>query len=219
MDSSGNKLPNRDEAEGRKPHWRFKLDQREIVWTDLVRGETRIDTSSLSDPVLIRGDGQVLYTMASVVDDTDMGVTHVVRGSDHVTNTATQIQIIRALGAEPPAFAHHSLLTGPQGEALSKRLGTLSLRDLRAARREEIGRGAFKQDLRGEQEPVAHDLDPLAVARTVGILAGLATVFFYLRLDTATRGYYSGRLQFATGVIILGLVSLGILVARWIPWL
>jgi len=82
--------------------------------------------------VLIRQDGQVLYTLASVVDDTDMGVTHVVRGSDHVTNTATQIQMIEALGAKPPAFAHHSLLTGPQGEALSKRLGTLSIRDLRA---------------------------------------------------------------------------------------
>jgi len=81
--------------------------------------------------VLIRGDGQVLYTLASVVDDTDMGVTNVVRGSDHVTNTATQIQMIEALGAKPPAFAHHSLLTGPQGEALSKRLGTLALRDLR----------------------------------------------------------------------------------------
>jgi glutamyl-tRNA synthetase len=76
--------------------------------------------------VLIRADGQVLYTLASVVDDMEMGITHVVRGSDHVTNTATQIQIIQALGGTPPAFAHHSLLTGPQGEALSKRLGTLS---------------------------------------------------------------------------------------------
>ncbi len=82
--------------------------------------------------MLIKADGQVLYTLASVVDDTEMGVTDVVRGSDHVTNTATQIQIIRALGGTPPAFAHHSLLTGPQGEALSKRLGTLALRDLRA---------------------------------------------------------------------------------------
>ena len=82
---------------------------------------------------MIRGDGQVLYTIASVVDDTDMGITNVVRGSDHVTNTATQIQIMSALGHTAPGFAHHSLLTGPQGEALSKRLGTLSLRDLRAA--------------------------------------------------------------------------------------
>lgn len=111
--------------------WRFKLDQDRIDWTDGILGDLSIDAASLSDPVLIRADGQVLYTLASVVDDTEMGVTHVVRGNDHVTNTATQIQIIRALGGEPPAFAHHSLLTGPQGESLSKRLGTLALRDLR----------------------------------------------------------------------------------------
>src|SRR5690606_18625123 len=91
-----------------------------------------IDTASVSDPVLIRADGQVLYTFASSVDDVDMGITHIVRGADHVTNTATQIQIMRAMGGTPPEFAHHSLLTGPQGEGLSKRLGTLSIRDLRA---------------------------------------------------------------------------------------
>ena len=113
--------------------WRFKLDQERIEWTDGILGDISIDAASVSDPVLIRGDGQVLYTLASVVDDTEMGVTNVVRGSDHVTNTATQIQIIEALGGTTPAFAHHSLLTGPQGEALSKRLGTLSLRDLREA--------------------------------------------------------------------------------------
>ncbi|EAQ44326.1 glutamyl-tRNA synthetase [Roseobacter sp. MED193] len=113
--------------------WRFKLDQERIEWNDGVLGDISIDAASVSDPVLIRGDGQFLYTLASVVDDTEMGVTHVVRGSDHVTNTATQIQIIKALGGTVPEFAHHSLLTGPQGEALSKRLGTLALRDLREA--------------------------------------------------------------------------------------
>lgn len=112
--------------------WRFKLDHERIEWDDGILGPVSIDAASVSDPVLIRGDGQVLYTMASVVDDTEMGVTHVVRGSDHVTNTATQIQIIEALGGNVPSFAHHSLLTGPMGESLSKRLGTLSLRDLRA---------------------------------------------------------------------------------------
>ena len=111
--------------------WRFMLDHERIEWKDGILGDISIDAASVSDPVLIRGDGQFLYTLASVVDDTDMGVTNVVRGSDHVTNTATQIQMIRALGFEPPAFAHHSLLTGSQGEALSKRLGTLALRDLR----------------------------------------------------------------------------------------
>lgn len=114
-------------------HWRFKLIQDRITWDDGILGDLSIDAASVSDPVLIRGDGQFLYTLASVVDDTEMGVTHVVRGSDHVTNTATQIQIIEALGGTVPSFAHHSLLTGPQGEALSKRLGTLSLRDLREA--------------------------------------------------------------------------------------
>ena len=112
--------------------WRFKLDHERIEWTDGILGDVSIDAASVSDPVLIRGDGQVLYTLASVVDDTEMGVTDVVRGSDHVTNTATQIQIMAALDHDHPQFAHHSLLTGPQGEALSKRLGTLSLRDLRA---------------------------------------------------------------------------------------
>jgi len=112
--------------------WRFRLDHQRIEWRDSIQGEVSIDAASVSDPVLIRADGQVLYTLASVVDDMEMGVSHVVRGSDHVTNTATQIQIIEALGGTPPDFAHHSLLTGPQGEALSKRLGTLSLRDLRA---------------------------------------------------------------------------------------
>ena len=116
----------------RAGHWRFKLDLERIEWTDGILGDLSIDAASLSDPVLIREDGQFLYTLASVVDDTEMGITDVVRGSDHVTNTATQIQIIQALGGEVPRFAHHSLLTGPQGEGLSKRLGTLSLRDLRA---------------------------------------------------------------------------------------
>ena len=112
--------------------WRYKLDQERINWTDGILGDISIDAASVSDPVLIRGDGQVLYTLASIVDDTDMGVTHVVRGSDHVTNTATQIQMIGSIGGTVPEFAQHSRLTGPQGEALSKRLGTLSLRDLRA---------------------------------------------------------------------------------------
>lgn len=112
-------------------HWRYKLDQERINWTDGILGDLSIDAASVSDPVLIRADGQFLYTLASVVDDVEMGITHVVRGSDHVTNTATQIQMIQAIGGTVPQFAHHSLLTGPQGEALSKRLGTLALKDLR----------------------------------------------------------------------------------------
>lgn len=117
----------------RDGYWRFQLDQKRTEWNDGILGDVSIDTASVSDPVLIRADGQILYTFASSVDDVDMAVTHIVRGADHVTNTATQIQIMQAMGGTPPAFAHHSLLTGAQGEGLSKRLGTLSLRDLRAA--------------------------------------------------------------------------------------
>lgn len=118
-------------AEGRQGYWRFQLDHERIEWQDGILGDISIDAASVSDPVLLRADGQVLYTFASSVDDTDMGVTDIVRGSDHVTNTATQIQIIKAIGGTPPSFAHHSLLTGAKGEELSKRIGALSLKDLR----------------------------------------------------------------------------------------
>ncbi len=119
------------EAEGRTPHWRFLLERRHTGWDDLIRGPQEIDAASVSDPVLIREDGTPLYTFTSVADDADTGVTHIIRGEDHVTNTAVQIQIFEALGARPPAFAHHNLLIGAQGEALSKRLGSLSIAGLR----------------------------------------------------------------------------------------
>ena len=119
------------EAAGQRPHWRFRLDGLEIGWDDGVRGPSRIDCSSLSDPVLVREDGSYLYTLPSVVDDAAMAITHVIRGEDHVTNTAVQIQIARALGATPPAFAHHNLLTSASGEGLSKRSGALSIGGLR----------------------------------------------------------------------------------------
>ena len=101
----------RQRGEGRAGYWRFRLDLERIEWADGILGPISIDAASVSDPVLIRADGQVLYTFASSVDDIDMGVTHIVRGADHVTNTATQIQIMQALGGTPPRFAHHSLLT------------------------------------------------------------------------------------------------------------
>ena len=121
------------EAEGRRPHWRFLLDARTVSWDDLVRGPAHIDCASLSDPVLIREDGTYLYTLPSVVDDIDFGITHVIRGEDHVTNTGVQVQIFEALGAPVPVFGHHNLLTTADGEGLSKRLGHLSLRGLREA--------------------------------------------------------------------------------------
>ena len=121
------------EAEGRRPHWRFKLDARTVAWDDLVRGAAHVDCASLSDPVLIREDGTYLYTLPSVVDDIDLGITHVIRGEDHVTNTGVQVQIFEALAAPLPVFGHHNLLTTADGEGLSKRLGHLSLRSLRDA--------------------------------------------------------------------------------------
>jgi glutamyl-tRNA synthetase len=115
------------EAEGRRPHWRFRLDHdAPIEWTDLIRGPVRFDPKLLSDPVIRREDGSWLYMLPSVIDDVDMGVTHVVRGEDHVTNTGLQLQMFAALGATPPAFAHEALLTGSEGK-LSKRLGSLGV--------------------------------------------------------------------------------------------
>ncbi len=154
----------------RSGHWRFLLDHERITWTDGILGDLSIDAASVSDPVLIRGDGQMLYTLASVVDDVEMGVTHVVRGSDHVTNTATQIQIIAALGGQAPDFAHHSLLTGPQGEGLSKRLGTLSLRDLRA-----------------------EGVEPMAVVSLMARLGSSDPVELHGSMDEVIEGFDPGR--------------------------
>jgi glutamyl-tRNA synthetase len=121
------------ESQGRKPHWRFKLSQSMIEWNDEIRGIVHIDTATVSDPVLIREDGTYLYTFPSVVDDIDFNITHVIRGEDHVVNTATQIEICRALGAKEPVYAHHSLLVGADGKGMSKRLGSLSIQSFREA--------------------------------------------------------------------------------------
>jgi len=115
------------EADGVRPHWRFKLDHgAPIEWDDAVRGPQRFDPATMSDPVIRRADGTWLYMLPSVIDDIDMGVTQVVRGEDHVSNTALQIQMFQALGAELPRFAHAALLTGNEGK-LSKRLGSLGV--------------------------------------------------------------------------------------------
>jgi len=131
------------EAEGRQPHWRFVLPNHDgdpfstrrtdISWNDLCRGDQSVDLASLSDPVLIRADGTYLYTLPSIVDDIDMGVSHVIRGEDHVANTGVQIAIFQALGAPAPVFGHHNLLTTRDGEGLSKRKGALSIGSLREA--------------------------------------------------------------------------------------
>jgi glutamyl-tRNA synthetase len=121
------------EPEGRAPHWRFRLDHdRPIVWSDLIRGEQSFDPKLLSDPVVRREDGSWLYLLPSVIDDVDLGITHIVRGEDHVSNSAVQIQMFEALGANPPHFAHEALLVAAEGK-LSKRLGAIGVDQVRDA--------------------------------------------------------------------------------------
>jgi glutamyl-tRNA synthetase len=151
------------EAEGRRPHWRFLLpnfsadpfapERTEVGWDDLVRGRQAVDLASLSDPVIAREDGSFLYTFTSAVDDAEFGVTHVIRGDDHVTNTGVQIALFRALGAAPPVFAHHNLLQSGSGEGLSKRNAALSLRAFRAEGIEALAVAALAV-LTGTAEPV-----------------------------------------------------------------
>lgn len=115
------------EADGVRPHWRFRLDHdRPLHWDDLVRGEQRFHPATMSDPVVRRADGSWLYMLPSAIDDLELGVTHVVRGEDHVSNTALQLQMFEAMGSAPPRFAHTALLTGTEGK-LSKRLGSLGV--------------------------------------------------------------------------------------------
>ncbi|WP_274424079.1 glutamate--tRNA ligase [Chelativorans sp. YIM 93263] len=161
------------EAEGRKPHWRFLLPNHdgdplaprrtEVQWDDVVRGPQSVDLASMSDPVLIRGDGTYLYTLPSVVDDIEMGVTHVIRGDDHVTNTGAQIALFEALSAEAPEFGHHNLLTTTTGEGLSKRTGSLSIAGLREDGIEPMAVSSLAV-LIGTSEAVSacHDMEELA---------------------------------------------------------
>lgn len=135
------------------PHWRFRLDGKRLSWSDMVKGETVVDTASLSDPVLIRGDGRPLYTLTSIVDDIDFGISQVIRGEDHVTNTGVQVELFEALGAPVPQFGHLSLLVDATGAGLSKRLGALSLASLREQGVEAIAVDALLARL-GTADPV-----------------------------------------------------------------
>jgi glutamyl-tRNA synthetase len=181
--------------EMRQPHWRFLLERRPVEWPDLIRGPQQIDAASLSDPVLVRADGAILYTLASVVDDAGMGVTHVIRGADHVTNTGAQLQIFEALGAEPPAFAHHSLLVGPDGGALSKRLGALSVAELREAGVEPLALVGLIARL-GSSLPVEAVTEAAELVRTFDLgRFGLAPT----RFDAAELRSLSARTLHALG--------------------
>ena len=149
--------------DGRTPHWRFRLDHdAPIVFIDLIRGEQRFEPKLLSDPVVRREDGSWLYLLPSVIDDVDLGVTHVVRGEDHVSNSAAQTQMFEALGARPPAFAHEALLVAAEGK-LSKRFGSYGAEHLRAEGIEPMAMLSVLARIGTSQpvEPVA-SLDELA---------------------------------------------------------
>lgn len=171
------------EAEGRRPHWRFRLDNTSpetglepqptiVSWNDLVRGDQTVDVGSLSDPVVIRADGTFLYTFTSVVDDIDLGITHVVRGEDHVTNTGVQVQLFDALGADPPHFAHHGLLVGSDGHALSKRFDSLSIEGFRAS-----------------------GLEPMAVASYAALIGTSDAIEVRQSLDDLAAGFDLGKIS------------------------
>ena len=172
------------EAQGRKPHWRFKLKEEQIGWNDVVRGVVAYDTRHLSDPVLLREDGVPLYTLTSVVDDLALGMTHIIRGEDHVTNTVPQIQLFEALGGKPPAFAHLPLMVDAQGKGLSKRLGSLTLEALREQGIEAMAINALLGRM-GEShaaEPAA-DLDALAKGFDLAAMGRASPRFDPIELD------------------------------------
>ena len=150
------------EAEGRRPHWRFRLEDTAVAWADMVRGDVSYHMSSLSDPVLMREDGRVIYTMASVVDDIDHGITHIIRGEDHVTNSAAQIQLFEALGATAPVMGHVALMAGADGEGRSERLGSPSLGQLRDEGTEASALASLLARI-GTADPVVPTADMAAI--------------------------------------------------------
>ena len=172
------------EAEGRKPHWRFKLDGRPVQFQDLIKGLQTVNTASMSDPVLIRADGSYLYTLPSVVDDIDLAITHVIRGEDHVSNTGTQIEIIEALGGAVPTFAHHNLLTDAAGQGFSKRLGSQSISDFRTEGYEPLS-VAIMATLTGTSLPIEpyESLDAIAQRLELSMISHGAARFDPAELD------------------------------------
>ena len=154
------------EADGVPPHWRFKLDHgAAIFWDDLIRGPQQFDPATMSDPVVRRADGSWLYMLPSAIDDVEIGITHVVRGEDHVSNTALQLQMFDAMQAAPPAFAHEALLTGAEGK-LSKRLGSLGVDHFRKAGVEPAALVSLLARI-GTSDPVEPVIDPAPLIATL----------------------------------------------------
>ncbi|HEX4695157.1 glutamate--tRNA ligase [Sphingomonas sp.] len=169
-------------ADGVRPHWRFKLDPGMIEWDDLIRGHQHFDAATMSDPVIRRADGSWLYMLPSAIDDIDLGISHVVRGEDHVSNTALQLQMFEALGAPVPAFAHAALLTGAEGK-LSKRLGSLGVEHFRAGGIEPQAIVALLARI-GTSDPVEPFADP----------APLIAAFDFSRFGRAPARFDEGEL-------------------------
>lgn len=172
------------EASGCRPHWRFLLRHEEIAWDDLVRGPVHFLGENLSDPVLVRADGTYLYMLPSSVDDIDLGLSHVIRGEDHVANTAIQIQLFQALGAAPPVFAHLPLLADASGKGLSKRLGSLTVASLRDPGIEPMALNAYLAVLGTGDAPAAD-----------ASLASLAEDFELPRYSRATPKFDLDQLE------------------------
>jgi glutamyl-tRNA synthetase len=164
-------------AQGKKPHWRFKLNDADVIWDDLVQGKKNFSSGTVSDPVLVREDGIPLYTFCSVVDDVDFGTTHIIRGEDHVTNTVVQIQIWQAMSEKPaPVFAHFPLIVSASGVEMSKRLGTLSI-----------------QSMRDEME-----IEPMAINALLAKLGTSDPIAPRLTLDELVAEFDLGKISHAT---------------------
>lgn len=205
------------EAEGRTPHWRFRLANTQggdglapqhtnVAWDDLIRGHQTVDLGSVSDPVLIRADGTFLYTFTSVVDDIDFAITHVIRGEDHVTNTGVQVDIFRALGAKPPVFAHHALLVASGDQKMSKRSGDLALKGSRDLEPMAIASYVALIGTSDAIEPV-RDMDDLARRLDLSHVSTSAA-----RFDLAELRALNGRYLHATpyGEVADRLAAMGI---------
>jgi glutamyl-tRNA synthetase len=185
------------EANGKVPYWRFKLSEGAVSWQDVVLGARTIRLGTVSDPVLLRGDGTPLYTFTSVVDDIDFAITDIIRGEDHVSNTAVQIDLFRALGGAVPRFAHLPLISGGDGEKLSKRIGSISLKSLRRDGIEPAAITSYLARLGTHKDPAPLTLGELAADFSLGDF-GRSPPRFDARQLLALNAKYLHALDFET---------------------